>query len=174
MSALNFRLGLVLLLLCRCSMEPQARANPAPPRLAARSYVAEDGSAFPDPAPYDTKLETACSFLPAQGGQLRCLPQGGAQLLYADQTCSGAPFAARAKSCANKPRFALLPLFSQACALGPMLTRWAPYYVGASIAAPLAAWTADQGSCTEVNAEAYDFFLAIPADPVDFVAASLK
>ena len=166
--------GLVLLLLCRCSLEPSARAAGAPPRLVSQSYVGEDGSVFTGPAPYDSELKTSCAFLPAQDGKLRCMPQPSAQLLFADPSCSGAPFAARPKSCADKPRFALLPRFSQACAYGPALVNWSAFYVGTAATAPLTLYTADKGGCSEVNAGDYDVFLATPADASAFVAASLK
>ena len=166
--------GLVLLLLCRCSLEPSAHGSPAPPRLVSQNYVGEAGSAFASPTPFDLKLSTSCAFLPTQDGQLRCLPQPSAQLLYADPACEGAPFAARPKSCADKPRFALLPRFSQACAYGPVLVNWSAFYVGASAVPPLTLYTADKGGCSEVSAKDYDVFLALPADTSAFVAASLK
>lgn len=165
--------GLVLLLLCRCTLEPSAHGSPAPPRLVSQSYVGEDGSVFASPTPYDSKLGTPCAFLPTQDGLLRCLPQPSAQLLYADPACEGPPFAARLKSCADKPRFALLPRFSQACAYGPVLQSWSVFYVGTSAVPPVTLYTADQGACTGVTAEDYDVFLALPADTSAFVA-SLK
>ncbi len=166
--------GLVLLLLCRCTLEPSARGASAPPRLVSQNYAGEDGSVFANPTPYDSKLGTSCAFLPTQDGQLRCLPQPSAQLLYADPACESPPFAARLKSCADKPRFALLPRFYQTCSYGPVLVSWSAFYVGASVVPPVTLYTADQGACTGVSAGDYDVFLALPADTSAFVAASLK
>ena len=139
MSGLNLRLSLVMLLLCRCVVEPTASTDPSglAPRLVSNTYYGEDGSVLGKAETYDSKLKVPCAVLPAQDGKLRCLPQTEALILYLDAGCTQSLLAARPHSCTSAPQYALQPLFNTSCAYGPVLTRWAPYFVGAAVAAPV-------------------------------------
>lgn len=174
MSAHNFRLGLIFLLLCRCTLDPSTENpyNKTPPRLSSKTYYGEDGSVLGKAETFDSKLKVPCSVLLAQDGKLRCLPRTDVVVLYPDPDCAQAPFAARLRSCAAPPSYALSPIFNTSCALGPVLTRWSAFFVGAAISTPSTAYAADTGACVSINTEAYDFFLALSVQPTDFVAVT--